>query len=177
MNARKWLAALLPALAAATALAQGPATPPVKGVTLQALDLKEKPFIDAGAVGQLAAQSPVTVLARQGGWLQVKADRGQGWVRLLSVRLGSPDPVRNESFTAMLFNSTRRGSSPTTVTTGVRGFSEEDLKQAQPAPDELRKMDGFAAGANPAAFAASGGLAPRAVPYRDGAGRTEGEQR
>ncbi|MBK8016093.1 MAG: SH3 domain-containing protein [Betaproteobacteria bacterium] len=168
MNGWRWLGACLLTSAAAFAQAEE------KGFTLRDLDVRGKPFLDSETVGKLPQQAPVTVITRQGGWIQIKADKTQGWVRLLSVRLGNPDPARNESSVASVFGAGRRGSSTATVTTGVRGFSEEDLKQAQPNPEEAKKMEGYAAGINSAAFAASGSLTPQNVPYFDAEGQPEG---
>ena len=139
--------------------------------------MKAKPFLDAQAIGKLKEKTPVTVLRRQGGWTEIKAGNVQGWVRLLSVRLGNPDPAKNEtSFLAALGVGRQRSSSGPTVTTGVRGFSEEDLKAAKPDPAELKKVDGFAVNAADAAgFAAEGKLTAQNVPYVDESGKPQKE--
>jgi len=54
----------------------------------------------------------------------------------------------------------------TQVTTGVRGLDESQLANAQPNPQELAKLEKFAADANGAAgFAAKGKLAAKSVDY------------
>lgn len=146
-----------------------------KGFALRDTEVKAKPFLDAEAVGSLKEKTPVTVLKRQGGWTEIRAGNVQGWVRLLSVRLGNPDPAKNDtSFLAALGVGKQRSSSGPTVTTGVRGFSEEDLKAAKPNPEELKKVDGFAVTpAVAASFAAEGRLTAQNIPYVDASGKPE----
>lgn len=169
MRSLRWCVALLCATAA-VAHAQE------RGYMLRDTDMRARPFLDAPNVSKLAEKSMVTVLERQGGWLQVKTDSAQGWVRLLSVRLGNPDPARNDTSIASVFGGARpqRSATNATVTTGVRGFSEEDLKAAEPNPEEVKKMEAFATGIDAAAFAQAGKLAGQEVPYVDAKGRPEG---
>ena len=51
----------------------------------------------------------------------------------------------------------RSGNTGVTVATGVRGLSPEDMKNAQPAPDQVKKLDGFAASKSQAESAARSG--------------------
>lgn len=138
------------------------------GYTLRATEVKARPFLDAENVGQLPEKAQVSILTRQGGWSQVRAGDTQGWVRLLSLRFGNIDPKKNQTAlaaTTIGFGRPRPGAGPT-VTTGVRGFSEEDLKAAKPNPDEVKKMEGFALPAAAAAqYAAAGKLVAQTVPY------------
>lgn len=168
----RWIrwGAVLVCMAATAAQAQE------RGYTLRELDLRARPFFDAQSIAKLPEKTAVSVLERQGGWLQVKAGNQQGWLRLLSVRLGNPDPARNDTSILTVFGAGRsqRPGGSTTVTTGVRGFSEEDLKAAQPNPAEVRKMEGFATGIDAKAFASAGGLTGQSVPYYDANGQPEG---
>jgi hypothetical protein len=62
------------------------------GYTLKATEVKDKPFLDANTLATLPEKTTVEILTRQGAWMQIKtADAKQGWIRMLSVRLGSPD--------------------------------------------------------------------------------------
>jgi hypothetical protein len=144
------------------------------GFTLRETEVKAKPFLDAENIGKLPEKAQVSILARQGGWSQVRAGDVQGWVRLLSLRFGNPDPKKNQTAlaTSIGFGRQRPGAGPT-VTTGVRGFSEEDLKAAKPNPEEVRKMESFSippAGASQ--FAAAGKLVAQAVSYVDADGKS-----
>ena len=59
-----------------------------------------------------------------------------------------------------------------TVTTGVRGFSEEDLANAKPNAAEVEKMKSFAATiAEAVKLADSGKLAPKLLAYFDERGK------
>lgn len=143
------------------------------GYTLRETEVKAKPFLDAQSVGKLPEKAQVTILGRQGGWSQIRADKVEGWIRLLSMRLGSADPTKKPTAVATTIGFGRRGTGAgPTVTTGVRGFSEEDLKEAKPNPEEVKKMETFTippAGA--AQFAAAGGLTAQTVSYIDADGK------
>ena len=68
------------------------------GYTLKATEVKDKPFLDADTLATLPEKTTVEILTRQGAWMQIKtADAKQGWIRMLSVRLGSPDQKRKAS--------------------------------------------------------------------------------
>lgn len=146
------------------------------GYTYRVTELKSRPFTDAPTVASLPEKTSVEVLERKGAWMQIKAQEGgtRGWVRMLSVRLGSTEKKSsNGSLLALIGMSNRpRPQTSATVTTGVRGFSEEDLQKAEPNPEELIKMDGFAATAEQAQqFATAGKLESQTAPYFDADGK------
>ena len=136
---------------------------------VRATELKAKPFADAETLATLEEQSKVEVLTRQASWMQVKAAAGTGWVKMLSVRLGSPgaQPGKSsDSGLGKLFNLAATGSSGSTVTTGVRGLSEEQLKNAKPNPEAFKAMQGFAAKKDDAQkFAKAGKLKAEKLDY------------
>lgn len=170
MNCRAWLVAaalffLLPAAYAAES-----------GYTLRPTELKDKPFLDAATVVTLPEKTQVEIVTRQGAWMQIQTKSNQqGWVRMLSVRLGSPDQkprAGGNLLSAIGIASRPRPTTTATVTTGVRGFSEEDLAKAAPNAAELAKMKGFAATAADAQqLATQGKLDPRQVAYFDADGK------
>lgn len=145
------------------------------GYTLKATELKAQPFLDADTLATLAEKTPVEILTRQGAWMQVKtAEARQGWIRMLSVRLGTPDqrPRSGNLLSALGVGSRPRPATTSTVTTGVRGFSEEDLANAQPNGAELEKMKSYAATAADAGkLADSGKLETRPLVYFDENGK------
>lgn len=136
---------------------------------VRATELKAKPFADAETVATLEEQSQVEVLARQASWMQIKAAAGTGWVKMLSVRLGKPgaQPAKSgDSGLGKIFNLATTGSSGSTVTTGVRGLSEEQLKNAQPNPEAYKAMQGYAAKKDDAQkFAKAGQLKSEKLDY------------
>ena len=146
------------------------------GFTLRATEVKDKPFLDATTLATLPEKTVVEIVLRQGGWMQIQSkDVKTGWVRLLSVRLGSPDakPQGGGNLLSAIGVGTRpRTTSSATVTTGVRGFSEEDLANAKPNPAEVEKMKGYSVTAEAAGeFAKTGKLAKQEVVYFDENGK------
>lgn len=143
------------------------------GYTLRATEVKDKPFLDATTVTTLPEKTPVEIVLRQGGWMQVKSkDVKSGWVRMLSVRLGNPDQKAQGGNLLSAIGTRPRSTGNATVTTGVRGFSEEDLANAKPNPAEVEKMKGFSATpAEAGEFAKAGKLAAQAVAYFDENGK------
>lgn len=169
----KFLLRLIAVLAMLTATAYAAEI----GYTLRATEVKDNPFLDANTVATLAEKTTVEIVTRQGAWMKVKTTdaKQQGWIRMLSVRLGSPDqkPQSGGSLLSALgIGSRPRPSTNSTVTTGVRGFSEEDLANAKPNAAEVEKMKSFAATPEEAAkLAASGKLAATQVAYFDENGK------
>jgi hypothetical protein len=139
---------------------------------LRAIDLKAKPFLDSDTVAKLPDKAELEIVVRQGPWMQVKTkDQKIGYVRLLQVRLGATATAKDPGGYVPVQGtgagtSSSRPTTTATVTTGVRGFSEEELKASQPNKAEYEKMKGFAATPEQAAaYAASVKLAARTVPY------------
>ena len=169
MNYRAWLVAALVLFLPAAYAAES-------GYTLKATELKDKPFLDAVTVVTLPEKTRVEIVTRQGAWMQIRTKGNQqGWVRMLSVRLGNPDQKPHGGgnlLSAIGIGNRPRTSTTATVTTGVRGFSEEDLVKAAPNAAELEKMKGFAAtAANAQQLAAQGKLEPRQIAYFDADGK------
>lgn len=125
-------------------LAAAPAFAQETGYAVRETEVKKEPYNDAQTLGMLADKARVKVLDRQNGWMQVESGTQSGWVRMLAIRMDSG----TSSFTSglkSLFSVARTGSSGRTVTTGVRGLDKEDIKNAKPNPEELKKLAGFAA--------------------------------
>jgi hypothetical protein len=135
---RAFLALLVFALCVSPVLAQE------TGFAVRQTEVKKEPFSDAETVGTLAENSQVKALARQGGWMQIESGKLSGWVRMLSIRMNSGQSSVMSGLKS-LFSVARTGSSGTTVTTGVRGLDKEQIQNAQPNPEELKKLAGFAA--------------------------------
>jgi hypothetical protein len=133
---------------------------------IRATDLKKEAASDSATVAALPENTAVEALERKSGWTRVRAQAGEGWVRMLSLRFGGTAAKPGASGANQLFNVARTGSSGTQVTTGVRGLDEQQLATAQPNPAELAKLDGFAVDRDAAAsFAAQGKLDAKSVAY------------
>ncbi len=169
----KSLHQLVPALLALVFGLSGAATLQAAeaGRTIVAADLKQQPFIDATTVVNLPAGTGLEVLQRQGGWMQVKSGAGEGWLKMTAVKLGTATATQEKSGDGLstlvnLATTGRSGSSGVTVTTGVRGLGQEELKNAQPNPEAVSKMESFTAARNEtAAFASSAKLQSQTVEY------------
>ncbi|MCC7515718.1 MAG: hypothetical protein IT470_00090, partial [Pseudomonadales bacterium] len=114
-------------------------------------------------LSKLNAGQAVQIGTRQGAWYQVKTPQGEGWVRMLNVRLGSGVVRNGDSAMSGLVALGAASRSNTTVATGVRGLSRRDLEQAQEDLAEVAKLNQYQVSAEEARqFAQAGGLpAPR----------------
>lgn len=132
------------------------------GVALKDENVLSKPAATSTAVGKMTKGMAVDIVAKQGGWLQVKAGKTQGWVRLLSVRAGSGGTGSNGlAGVAGVAGAATQKSDPSRVVAvaGVRGLNEEDLKGAKFNAAELARLEGYTVTASQAkAFADKSGL-------------------
>jgi uncharacterized protein YgiM (DUF1202 family) len=121
------LALALPALAAQS------------GTTTRSAELRATPTVDGKLLATLPAGAKVEVIKRVGGWYEVKTGAGAaGWVRMWLLRFtGTATNVAT-------LQSGRSSSTYTTATTGVRGLSEEELKNAKPDPAALQTVENLA---------------------------------
>jgi SH3 domain-containing protein len=123
-------------LAVTVLLPLGAAQAAEKGSVIRAGDLMAQPFIDAAKAGPLAPKQPVTILERRGGWIQVESGGQTGWVRMLNIRLegtgAAPSATLSGAGKPSLNPASllRTGSSGTTVTTGVKGIDDENIRNA-----------------------------------------------
>lgn len=150
--------ALLAAIAAGAALAE-------PGTVLKSTQLRSSPLASADVVAELKAQQAVDITARQGAWAGVTTGEGQqGWARILNLRTGSGQA--SASGANQLASVFRTGSSGTSVSTGVKGLSAEQLRSASPDFGEVSELDGYAANAGDARqFAGAGQLQEKRVDY------------
>jgi hypothetical protein len=113
--------------------------------TVRSTEIKQLPYSDATTVATLGEKASVNVMSRQGGWVKINSGKGNGWVRMLSLRGDSTAKKSGDSGLQSMINVGRSGSSGITMTTGIRGLSEEDLKNAHPNPGEFEKLKNYAA--------------------------------
>ena len=158
---KRWIASMALLLAAAAAQAGEEA------YTLRLTELKAKPYSDAQTLLTLPERSTVEVLQRRASWTEVKSGNTIGWVKMLSLQLARGTTQRRaDNGLRSLFNVAQTGRSGSTVTTGVRGLSEEDLKNAKPDEQELEKAKQYAASKAVAQrYAAQGKLKAQQVDY------------
>jgi len=167
---RTFLAAVL--LAAATlAGADEPAT------TSRATDLKDQGHADARTLASLPEGTPVKVTQRAGGWAKVEANGKSGWVRVFHLRFATTAETTSSGGVGGMFSSlgsalggSRQTSQKTTIATvGIRGLSPEDLKNASPDAEALKRVQSYRADRNAAErFAKDGRLVDARVDYAEG---------
>lgn len=143
--------------------------------TNRSTELKDRGSADSRTVATLPEKTAVKVLERGGGgWTRIDAGGGQtGWVRVFHLRF--PATVETSSGGGFLsgvsgmLGGGRKSQSTTIATTGIRGLSPEDLKNASPDPAALAKAKSYRAD-KPAAerFAREGKLAAVPVEYPQG---------
>lgn len=147
-------------------------------ITTRSTELKAQPASDAATLATLPEKEKIETIKRQGAWVQVKsADGKTGWLRMLSLRLGNNESQKTTSGLGSLLGFGRNNTTGGTVTTGVRGLSEEDLENAKPNPAELEKMEKFSVNkAQAKRFAASAKLQSQDLEYLAPATKSEPPQ-
>lgn len=122
--------------------------------------LYQRPSIQASIVQQLEAGTQVDIESRLGGWKQISInDDTGGWVRSYQVRAGDFTDIKQEQKSGGFFSglaslsrmasglfssSNKKGYSfQNTATIGVRGLSEEQIKNAKANLNELKKMESY----------------------------------
>lgn len=143
-----------------------------KGLILRAGDLLAQPFIDAAKSGPITANQPATILERRGAWANVEVGGKTGWVRVLNLRLepgaARPGGARPQGASGNPLSLLQTGSSGRTVTTGVKGMDEEDIRNATPDYVELELLGTLAETSDAArANALKSNLKENAVDYLD----------
>ena len=138
--------------------------------TIRPTELKTKPYTDAKTLTSLPPRTRVEVLTRQASWTQVKSASFSGWVKMLNLKLElNVQNKRGDNGLRALFNVASTGRSSSTVTTGIRGLSEEQLKNATPNPQALQDAKRYAVSREAARrYAEEGKLHAQSVDYLQG---------
>lgn len=139
--------------------------------TNRATELKERAAADARTVAPLPEGASLKVLERAGGWTRVEAEGRQGWVRVFHLRFPVTAQAGTESggvlgnVTSALGFGRERSKGATVATTGVRGLTPEDLKNASPDTAALARLESYRADrAGAERFAREGRLAAVSLP-------------
>jgi uncharacterized protein YgiM (DUF1202 family) len=136
------------------------------GTALKGDDIRAEPFRDAKSVAKLMTGDKVDILKKDGGWYQVKSAKGNGWVRMLSIRKGDATKSGGNASGLLALGSGRAGTGKVVATTGIRGLNEEELKAAKFDEAELKRAESYATNKSAAAkFAAAGKLTARPFDY------------
>jgi len=139
------------------------------GHVIRSCDLMDEPYRDANVLTSLDEGADIEILKRKGGWLNISVGEQAGWVRMSKVRKGevvaAPDSGTEVSGVLELASG-RAGTGNVVATTGVRGLSEEELKEAKFNAVEIKKLESFAAPEKRARnFARNGKLVARRLEF------------
>jgi hypothetical protein len=139
-------------LAFCLALAAGVAQAAATATLVRDQDLLVSPSLGASVVTRVSKSTPIEVLQRQAGWVQISARGSVGWVRMLALK--TREDAGSTSLTNMLvswWNNARIGdSSRVTAIAGLRS-----LPKPQPASHALIMAVGQYGGGIPALSAAT----------------------
>ncbi|MHB1174752.1 MAG: SH3 domain-containing protein [Sulfuriferula sp.] len=134
------------------------------GVLIKNETLYAKPAVRSATVGKITRGTPVTVVTRQGGWVEVSSGRTRGWVRMFSVRSRVGGGGNAASELAGLAQVGQRRPGNVVATAGVRGLNEEDLKTAKYNARGIQELASYAVSAGAARqFAGNAGLVRQPV--------------
>lgn len=157
-------------LAAATVLVLGGWAQAQSLQVSTATELRASPVLNAKSLAALPVGAQVEQLQQQGGWLRVRFKGSEGWVRSTHVRSAAATPSAGGNPLTGISGVFSASSNTPTATTGTRGLTQEQLANAQPAPAEVSRMEGFAINAAQAQqFAQSGKLKAQPIPAYTGA--------
>ena len=144
--------------------------------TNRSTELRDRGAADARTLATLPQDTALKVLERSGGWARVDAGGQQGWVSVFHVRFAVAAQAGKPagggmlgSLTSALGGARERERGATIATTGIRGLSTEELRNAHPDNEALRRMQSYRADMPEAQrFARDGRLAESSVDYEGG---------
>ncbi len=116
--------------------------------TNRASDLMDKGAPDARKLVTLPENTPVKVVQRSGGWTRIEASGQSGWVRAFHLRFPTTVETSSSSggglggLTGGLFGGGKQRQA-TVATTGIRGLSAEDFKNANPDMAALQRLQSY----------------------------------
>jgi hypothetical protein len=119
--------------------------------TNRATELKDKAAAESRTLATLPENTEVKVIARGGGWTRVQAKDQQGWLRVYHLRFpatsqtASSDSAGLSTLTSALGFGRSKSQTASIATTGIRGLSPEDLKNASPDAAALAKAHSYRA--------------------------------
>ncbi|WP_144391414.1 SH3 domain-containing protein [Pleionea sediminis] len=102
--------------------------------------LFEKPTAKSKKLKRLKADQKVSVKRRKGGWYEVSINELEGWMRMFYLRFSPQNPGESRLGVGALLGSTNKPHSDITLTTGVRGITEKQLKNSKPAFSVLSEL-------------------------------------
>lgn len=146
---------------------------------LRDVPLLAEPTMGAAEVAKVARGTAGESLETRGIWVHVKTAEASGWVYSFNVRFGERPAASGSSASGLSRLFAPKPRTSVTSTIGIRGLSEEELRNASFNKAELDRLVAF--GATPEqgeAHAAGAGLQPFQFPYMEAPeGSPSSEQR
>lgn len=138
--------------------------PTRQGIVVHASPLIDKPSNQSNTLLMLQAEHKVSVITRQRAWYRVATEQAiSGWINMLNVRFVNDAKREGELGISDMLSSTSKNSLPT-VSTGIRGFDEEDLKKSSPNMAQVEQLNSYAIDpAHAQHFASQGGLVSKDI--------------
>ena len=127
-----------------------PAFAQSQAFTNRATDLKADGSDQSNTVARLNENTEVKVVSRAGGWTKVDAGGKVGFVRAFHLRFPTITSTESSGGGFLSGLSSAVGGRPRSQqagiqTVGVRGLSPEELKNANPDPEALKRMHSYRA--------------------------------
>jgi len=143
------------------------------GTMIKSDALRQSASSSAASVGQVSKGASVEILARQGGWTQIRHAGATGWVRILSVKTSAGSSA-GDALGLIGMGTSRSDPSRVVAVAGLRGLNQEEprslneeaLRTARFNANELLRLDQYLSSRSDAEqFARSAGLRRLAVAY------------
>lgn len=141
------IAAPAPSAAPSVSVAATASASTQSGRVARTTDLRDKPANDGAMLKVVPANTAIEIAERNGGWYRVTVEGVTGWMRLSAVRFGTPGSSAKAGGGSSALGFLQSGRSAVTtgsVTTGVRGLSEEGLSKAEPNHAAVASLDAIA---------------------------------
>ena len=120
----------------------------------------EAPFKDAKKIGKIRKGKKVKLIKRSGSWSHLQFSKAQGWVQNRYLKRERKEKTKSSSLLDLA--SGRMGDDNIVTTAGIRGLSEEKLKDARFNEQQVGKAESHRVSAQKARkYAAKGKLQSR----------------
>jgi len=107
-------------------------------IVLKDTQVMDAPNTSALTIIPISKDTQVTLLKRKGGWYKIETSEQQtGWLRMLNVRFIS-EQESNQKSIAKILRETAMMPPASGITTGVRGMTDEEMKQNKQPQKTLR---------------------------------------
>ena len=114
-----------------------------QGVVVLPTNITELPANQGKTLAVLKVDESIIVLNRERAWYQVSTEKNLlGWLNMLNVRLVNAAKREGEVGFSALLGSATKNTDPT-VSTGIRGFDDEDIKQAKADMKQVELLNNY----------------------------------